>query len=742
MRFEPRDYQKEAIDSIIKSLATNNRATAVMACGTGKTLVALWVAERLQAKTILILMPSLLLIKQTIEAWSEQTSWSNYKYMAICCDDKLLDDDEIKIGADECCFDICINTDQVYKFMNTDHAGVRLIFSTYQSSYIIPKNIAFDLAIFDEAHKTAHKDGGIFRYCLSDENATINKRLFLTATPRHYQLKGSKTQLEYSMDNKEIYGPIIYRLDFAQAIKKGIICDYRVLITIINDELICESFYNKTIELKNKKIDMAMAAHAVALKQVFDKYPIKRVVTFQRTIKDTKEFTHTAEITGMPGIKLLNINSQMTSEYRASIMDSFEHSNRAIISNARCLSEGIDIPSIDLVAFLSPKKSKVDIIQAIGRVMRNAPGKEYGYILLPLYRKQKIQSLDDIADSSEYAHILQIINSLREYDTDLQQQINNRYRDHTTYSERDNKIQFVDTGLSYNELKKAIDIDIIEKSIDNWDVRYEEAKKWYTKNDSWIVKNKKNLDLNAKSIVSWIKWQRLYYKKNELSHDKIQKLKDIDFIFDANEFRRYVSYIKLMDSIKHNKSLPYKKQDRASTTRLYSIVSKYNNGEELYNFEKNLIILLEKDEKGKALLSGGIIKTRQQNYLNEIKKFYKEHQHLKIKYRENRKLWEWLQTQLNGKMPILPDLQKFLNEINYKNIYCKNRSERLWNDMYNRLILYKKENTELIFPQKIDAKWKSLSRWVYVQRRKNRMGNKLLPYQKEKLESLGLFNYK
>jgi predicted helicase len=217
MKIVPRDYQKEAIETITKSLVDSNRATAVMACGTGKTLVALWVAEALQAKTILICMPSLMLIKQTIEVWNEQALFTDYKYMAICCDDKLLDDDEIKIGANECCFDICINTDQVYKFINTEYNGIRLIFSTYQSSYIIPKSITFDLAIFDEAHKTAHKDSKAFRYCLSDDNVTINKRLFLTATPRHYQLRGNKTQLEYSMDNEEVYGPIVYRLDFAQA---------------------------------------------------------------------------------------------------------------------------------------------------------------------------------------------------------------------------------------------------------------------------------------------------------------------------------------------------------------------------------------------------------------------------------------------------------------------------------------------------------------------------------------------
>lgn len=663
MKYTPRDYQVEAIEIITKSLKEQDRATAVMACGTGKTLVALWVAEHMQAQFIVVFMPSLMLIKQTIENWTEQTHWPSYSYMAVCCDTKLLDDDIIDIDVKDCCFDVCTSQKQIETFLEDRGRSVKIIFSTYQSSNLLPKDFEFDLGIFDEAHKTAHKDGRTFRYSLYNSNVSIKKRLFFTATPRHYRLNGSKTQLEYSMDNEEIYGPIVYRLDFAQAIKKGIICDYRVLITIIDDQLISESFHNRTIEFKNKKIDMTMAAHAVALKQVFDKYSIKRAVTFQRTIKDTKEFTHTADITGMPGIKLLNINSQMTSEYRTSIMNSFEDSNRAIISNARCLSEGVDIPSIDLIAFLSPKKSKIDIIQAIGRVMRNALGKEYGYILLPLYRKQKIQSLDDIIDSSEYTHILQIINSLREYDTDLHQQIIDRYRDKTTYSERDSKIQFVDTGISYYELKKAITVDILERFVDNWDVKFEEAKKWYEKNKTWSfsIKNKKNNVIHR--LAQWCTKQRGYYKLGELSESRIAKLKSIQFVMSIEDFALEEKFKRLQDSIKEYGARKLYKFDHKSDSWLRNQTARINSQRYSTFIDERLItylkdtpdsyIYLEKDRRHKVRLE----------YTKQLKEYYKKHGHINVTTRD-KKLYSWLDKQTTK--TAIPELLDFLVTINHK----------------------------------------------------------------------------
>jgi predicted helicase len=742
MKFTPRDYQREAIEAICTSLKKSPRATGVMACGTGKTLVALWVSEKLQAKTIVVFMPSLMLIKQTIETWTEQTKWFNYSYMAVCCDDKLLDDDIIEIDAKECCFDVCINAEQVRAFMSNDK-GVKIVFCTYQSSNIIPKDIKFDLAIFDEAHKTAHKDMGAFRYALYDDNVSIKKRLFLTATPRHYQLKGRTTHLEYSMSNEEIYGPIVYRLDFAQAIKKGIICDYKVLITIMNDDIVLEGCANKLINDHGRAFNMQMMAHVIAIKQTIDKYPIKRAVAFHRTIKDTKEFTRTALHLKDLKCTILDISSKMNSEDRAHTMKTFEYSSKAIISNARCLSEGVDIPSIDLVAFLSPKKSKIDIIQAIGRVMRNAPGKKYGYILLPVYVSEKIHAFNDLTDRSEYRYIMEIINSLREYDTDLQQQISDRFLDKGEYGERiKTKIEFVNADINSDELAQAIDIDILESFKDDWDVRFEEAKKWYEKNGNWVFKEART---KHNRVRGWVQWQRKHYKDGLLSKERIDKLRSINFVFDAKEARDEEKLSELMKIFDKHGLISLYKDYKTLENWVWYMGTKIRKGEHSSIIER-LVNYIKKFPGGAEYLDErrSTHSKKIDEYLYYLIDYHKKYGHIDVKYTENDHVAKWLhRLQTGGFKNLSKSTRKKLDDMGYvhTNKDVKKYADE-WNRKYKELVEYKKLRGNLVF-HKNEKEYGELNRWVTRQRCKyiyNKCAN-LTIEQRQKLKDIGLFKH-
>jgi predicted helicase len=226
----PREYQEKALRDISACLSENDRAHVVMACGTGKTLIALWSAERLGARQILVLLPSLSLLRQTLQEWSKHNSWGrNYSYICVCLDPTVEKvSDEIRIDPTEVDFRVDTDPAIVRQFLGSPTERVKVVFSTYQSSPVISEAMgrieAFDLAIFDEAHKTTGLKATNFAMALSNDNIRIKKRLFVTATPRHYDInkRDENGDLKYvSMDDEAMYGPRAHTLTFAEAAKGG-----------------------------------------------------------------------------------------------------------------------------------------------------------------------------------------------------------------------------------------------------------------------------------------------------------------------------------------------------------------------------------------------------------------------------------------------------------------------------------------------------------------------------------------
>ncbi len=222
-------YQIDALADIKEALKRNDRASVVMACGTGKTLVALWAAEQADATTILVLVPSLTLLDQTLKEWSQQTRWgSRFSYICVCSDETVdLEDDALNTNKEEQGFRVDTDPKIVRAFLERQTDRVKIIFSTYQSSRVVGEGARglkpIDLAIFDEAHKTTGHSGNASGYGLSDENIHIKKRLFLTATPRHINIRRRDKEGEFdvnSMDDETIYGPRAHTLSFAAAAKK------------------------------------------------------------------------------------------------------------------------------------------------------------------------------------------------------------------------------------------------------------------------------------------------------------------------------------------------------------------------------------------------------------------------------------------------------------------------------------------------------------------------------------------
>jgi predicted helicase len=233
----PREDQKEAIQKINAALDSVERAQAIAACGTGKTLVAFWVAESRAPKTTLVLVPSLALLGQIRAVWFEQRKTSDFKFIDKCvCSDprvkKVKRDDDIP--ATDCDFPVSTSADDVRQFLDLPTTQPKVLFCTYQSAQVLmDAGHDWDLAIFDEAHKTAVKNGGLFSTALDDTKIRIKKRIFFTATTRHYRLRQEDDEERevWSMDNEDQYGKVVYDLTFPEAIKRDLICDYQALVT-------------------------------------------------------------------------------------------------------------------------------------------------------------------------------------------------------------------------------------------------------------------------------------------------------------------------------------------------------------------------------------------------------------------------------------------------------------------------------------------------------------------------------
>lgn len=291
---EPRPHQRAALVDIEREFVAHDRATVVMACGTGKTLLALWAAEKAEPKRVLVLVPSLNLLRQTLHEWAKWTNWGErFRYLCVCSDPKVAKGiDEIEIRPEDTDFPVRTDPAIVGRFLDQDDDAVSVVFCTYQSAPVIGEATKgqepFDLGIFDEAHKTTGRDGTRYAFALKDANLPIRKRLFLTATPRHYDIRKRDEEGDFaviSMDDEAVYGRVAHRLTFAQAASQKIIVPYKVVISVVDSEMIDNALLDQSeVVIKGDPVRAKWVAHQIAVKRAVDEHDLKRLITFHSSI--------------------------------------------------------------------------------------------------------------------------------------------------------------------------------------------------------------------------------------------------------------------------------------------------------------------------------------------------------------------------------------------------------------------------------------------------------------------------
>ena len=546
-RHAPREHQREALDRILPALSTHDRVSVIMACGTGKTLVTLWTAEQVSFRTILVLLPSLALLRQMLHEWKDQAGMK-FAPLCVCSDPSVKGDDAISTAQSDLDFEVSTNPGTVRRFLDTPFDGTKVVFCTYQSAKVVGSamkpNESFDLGIFDEAHKTAGREGRNYSYALEDKNLRIAKRLFVTATPRHYdpskRNKEGEAAIAFSMDNPAVYGPQVYTLPFSEAARRGIICNYKVIISVITSEQVNDETLSRgTVEIQGDEIRARQVANQIALRDAVDKYGVSKIFTFHSTVKSAASFTSDGSEgvrTHLAGFDTHHVSGAMLTAKRERIMREFRAEKRAVISNARCLTEGVDVPAVDMVAFLSPKKSKVDIVQAIGRAMRRSGNKEVGYVLVPLYLEQNVgETIEEAIARANFEEVWDILQSLQEQDEVLAEMIRDmavakgrgKGFDDSSFS---HSVDFIGPVLALETIRKAVTTKVLECLESSWDINFGKLLTYKAEHGDCRVPSTSR---TYQKLADWVTNQKTRYRLGKMSANKIVKLESVKFEWDV-----------------------------------------------------------------------------------------------------------------------------------------------------------------------------------------------------------------
>lgn len=476
---QPRPHQELAIGRVIAGFQSSDRGKMIMACGTGKTFTSLQIAERVAGAggQVLFLVPSISLLQQSLREWTNESSIPLRSY-AVCSDTKIGKNAE-DISAHDLMYPATTDATKLKTGVAAPHDGkaMTVVFSTYQSIQVISDAQAlglpeFDLIICDEAHRTtgvtlADDDESNFVRVHDPKFIAARKRLYMTATPRIYD-DGSKSQAKEaeavlcSMDDEKIFGPEFHRLGFGEAVNAGLLSDYKVLVLAVDEKYVSRVFQSQLAD-EDHELKLDDAAKIIGCwnglakrrmlqldddgnvienpEDIQDSAPMRRAVAFARSIKDSEriadmfsrlvdQYTAMSDEEGLLRCQVQHVDGTFNVLERSSRLDWLKAETEAgvdtcrILTNARCLSEGVDVPALDAVIFLNPRNSTVDVVQSVGRVMRKHVDKKYGYVILPIGIPSDMKPEEALADNNKYKVVWQVLQALRAHDDRFNAMVN------------------------------------------------------------------------------------------------------------------------------------------------------------------------------------------------------------------------------------------------------------------------------------------------------------------------------
>jgi predicted helicase len=469
---ELRDHQKSALTSVVNQFKNVDRGKLIMACGTGKTFTSLKIAEAEAGKggRVLFLVPSLSLLSQTLTEWTQESATPLHSF-AVCSDSDVgkkrkKTDDTVQTFTHELRYPSTTEprrlAEEILKRHDDQHMSV--VFSTYHSIQTISDAqkefglAEFDIIICDEAHRTTgatfdDEEESNFVRVHDASFIKSKKRLYMTATPRIYgemaKAVADKDNVALcSMDDEKLYGKELYVITFSEAVKQDLLVDYKVLVLAV-DEAHINARLQRMLADENNQLKVDDAAKIIGCWKALSKQgteedlgddhsPMKRAVAFCQVIEPQKEArTHKVSSKNIASIfedvvrsyqeqeedkeaianKLIceaeHIDGGMNASQKEEKLDWLKaplpENTCRILSNVRCLSEGVDVPALDAVLFLTPRNSQVDVVQSVGRVMRKSEGKKRGYVVLPVVIPADKEPHEALNDNQTYKVVWQVL---------------------------------------------------------------------------------------------------------------------------------------------------------------------------------------------------------------------------------------------------------------------------------------------------------------------------------------------
>ncbi len=569
--FTPYDFQEKPIEKIVKELKTNDKATAVFPCGYGKTLVSWFVQDHFNPEVCVFFAPSISLVKQS--AYSFERQDRDAYQIAVCSDANSLSDDqkkkadlieqikEIKTAKITTNEEELSNT--ITRARNSKDIKKVVIFSTYHSSEILVKtlkklNIISDFAIYDEAHRVGLPDSAKkdleasqqeeIKKFYHSHNLEAKKKLFLTATPTSYMTK-----------EVERFGRISERISFKEAIEKGILNDYEVRISIIELEsnvLYDDSKYKYVASLFPEMIESYQKETST-----------KRMsgIAYSRTIHRSEESSTTFSEYRKDEYLSKHISHRDNASDKKQKLKWLEDNEKDVrwLFNARCLTEGVDVKSLNAVCFLDTKHSKTDIIQAVGRSLRKSKkqeGKSIVFVPIGLTRSEleaTEKSLDSIA-GTEYDTVASVLYHLSEVsEVIVTEFIENKVKCEFLRPSR-NLYQSKEEVVvnAHARVKKILETLALEKTYGKkWLKIFNDLKNFLDKNKGYPNSHSKNPE--ERSLGAWAANQRTVYKKSKLDQQRVAKLESLPgWMWDSFQGAWGKNFRELKDFLDTNKDYP------------------------------------------------------------------------------------------------------------------------------------------------------------------------------------------
>lgn len=547
----PRKHQQQAVRAVVEGFEGADRGQLVMACGTGKTLTALFITEKLEAKRTLVLLPSLSLLKQTLNVWRANCS-QEFASLPVCSDETVSTAEDAPIShTSDLGVPVTTDPEAIAAFLR-QRSGPRVVFATYQSSPQIAKAFtlgrvpAFDLVIADEAHRCAGPASSDFATVLDPAEIRARRRLFMTATPRYFTgrvLKAAE-EADYevtSMDDESKFGPVFHRLTFGEAIERDLLTDYQVVVVGVDDDTYRKWAERGVFVTRDGKTvtDARTLAGQIGLAKAMRKYDLRRVISFHSRVSRARDFAAEVPevIDWMPAQQ--RPKGMLWSRFASGEMPAgdryvllqhlgrLDDGDRGLLSNARCLAEGVDVPTLDGVAFIDPRRSEVDIVQAVGRAIRKSEDKSVGTIVIPVFIDTNADA-ETALDDSAFKPVWDVVKALRAHDTELGEHLDALRREMGRKGGRPQlptKIRVDVPATVGRDFVNAFRVQVVGATTAPWEF-------WFGLLERYVAEHRHacppiTFTVGDNRLGVWVAKQRTHRNKGNLSQERQQQLEKL-----------------------------------------------------------------------------------------------------------------------------------------------------------------------------------------------------------------------